>query len=130
MPPPLTGRSIEIAPAPASSPRPAIAGARGARLVGQDGNLESQRRVVVEVPGAEHGPLVGRDRRLGMLAEQALASDSPQLEGAADVGGRDDPDLGVEVGDLPPPVGELERALEFGGRIRLGRHQVRRVADR
>jgi len=44
-----------------------------------------------------------------VLAKEALAGRSPQLEGGLVIGWREAPDLGVQIGDPPAPVRELER---------------------
>ena len=63
-------------------------------------------RIVGEVVGLEGRACVRRDGRLRMLAEQPLADGAPMRERDRRVGGGHRPDLGVQRGDPPAPVGQ------------------------
>ncbi len=65
----------------------------------------AQRRIVVEQRQAGEGaPPVVVERRLRVRAEQLVARGAPQPPGALRIAER--PDLGVQLGDPPPPVPE------------------------
>ena len=67
---------------------------------------------MIEVAGLERAAFRRRDRRLRVLAVQALADGPPVGEGDRGIGRGHGADLGVERRDASAPVGEAQAVRE------------------